>query len=317
MQVFHSLQQVPADFGPSVVTVGNFDGVHCGHRAVLAQVLGSARASGAKAVAVTFTPHPTQVVRPESAPRLVTPDAVKLELLARTGVDAVLLLPFTAELRATSAQDFATQVLKNTLHAVEVHEGDNFQFGYKGEGSVAGLQQLGSEMGFRTVVSSPTMFAGQPISSSRLRRSIAAGRIAEARHLMGRSFYVRSTPAHGRGYGSRYTVPTINLAEYPGLLPANGVYVTEMNIAGETFQSITNVGNRPTFGEDSFAVETHLLNFHPIALMEDTPLQLTFYRRLREERRFASPDLLKAQIQRDVKQAQRWFHLRAALNFRG
>jgi riboflavin kinase/FMN adenylyltransferase len=237
-----------------------------------------------------------------------------LELLAATGVDAVLLLPFTPELRATSARAFAEKVLCQALHAREVHEGDNFQFGYRGEGSVTGLAELGAELGFGTVVSPPLLFAGTPISSSRVRASIAAGRLAEARHLLGRSYFVRSTPAPGRGYGTRYTVPTINLAPYAGLFPAHGVYVTELRIGAEIFHAVTNVGVRPTFGVDSFAVESHILNFTPIDLNEATPLDLTFQCRLRAEQKFDSPEALKAQILRDVARARRWFALRDALS---
>ena len=314
MQVFRSLHEVPASFGPSVVTVGNFDGVHRGHNAVLDEVIASARRTGAKAVAVTFTPHPMQVVRPENSPLLLTPDDVKLELLAATGLDAVLLLPFTPELRSTTARAFAERVLCQTLHAVEVHEGDSFQFGYRGEGSVTGLKELGTEFDFRTVVSPPLSFAGKAISSSRVRSSIADGKLAEARHLLGRDYFVRGIPAPGRGYGNRYTVPTINLAPYAGLLPAHGVYVTENRIGKETFQSVTNIGVRPTFGVDSFAVESHILNFHPLELAESTPIDLTFHFRLRAERKFASADELKAQILQDIARARRWFHLRPVLS---
>jgi riboflavin kinase/FMN adenylyltransferase len=203
--------------------------------------------------------------------------------------------------------------LRRALQAIEVHEGDNFHFGYRGEGSVVGLQQLGETLGFRTEVSPPLMFAHSPVSSSRVRSCIIDGKLAEARHLMGRSFAIRSTPAKGRGYGARYTVPTINLAPYAGLLPADGVYVTEMRIDGETFQAVTNVGHRPTFGTDSFAVESHILDFHPLALSEDTVLDLTFLRRLRGEKKFDSPEALKAQILVDVQRARRWFHLRSVL----
>jgi riboflavin kinase/FMN adenylyltransferase len=313
MHVFRSLAEIPSDVGTSIVTVGNFDGVHCGHRAVLAQLVKSARSLNAKAVAVTFTPHPTRVLRPEHAPQLITPDEVKLDLLAQTGLDAVLVLPFTEELRQTTAEEFAQRVLVGALHAVEVHEGESFHFGYRGAGSVVSLQELGAKYGFRVQVFAPFLYAGAPISSSRIRACIANGNLRDARHLLGRNFSVRSTPAPGRGYGTRYAVPTINLAPYPELLPAHGVYVTNLRVGQEVFQSVTNIGNRPTFGADSFAVESHLLDFHPLALDETTPLELTFFHRLRGEQKFASPDLLKTQILRDVAQARRYLGLRAKL----
>ena len=156
----------------------------------------------------------------------------------------------------------------------------------------------------------PRIARGAAISSSRIRAVIAAGRMNEARALLGRSFAVLSTPAPGRGYGSRYAVPTINLAPYVELLPAIGVYITTLRIgADRVFRGVTNVGNRPTFGADSFAVETHLLDFEPLALDETTPLELTFLRRLREERRFESTEALRDQIGLDVKRALRYFAL--------
>lgn len=319
MKIFRSLADVPSDFGPSVVIVGNFDGVHCGHRAVIAEVIAGARAHQASAVAVTFTPHPTQVVRPDKAPKLLTPDAVKLELLSATGLDAVLLLQFDDTLRHTSAEEFVRTVLRNCLHAVEVHEGDNFHFGYGGQGSVGGLRELGERFGFSTVISPPLMFLGQPISSSRVRECLTRGNLREARHLLGRSFSVRSTLAHGRGYGTCYTVPTMNLAPYEGLLPRHGVYVTELTVRNPSqpairFESVTNIGNRPTFGEDSFAVESHILNFKPLDVSEATELEVTFHLRLREEHKFPDAVALKAQIAKDVGRALRWFRLRSALS---
>lgn len=312
-QILRSLDEAPRAFGPSVVTAGNFDGVHCGHQAVIANVISTARRLAAKSVVVTFTPHTSQVVSPERAPKLLTPEDVKLELLEQTGVDAVLLLPFTHQLRHTSPRDFADRVFRQALGAVEVHEGDNFQFGYRAQGSVSRLQEIGNELGFRTVVEPPTLYRGKPISSSRVRECLQAGRLSEARHLLGRNFSIRGTPAKGRGYGSRYAVPTINLAEYAGLLPGNGVYIAELEIAGERFQSLTNIGNRPTFGAGPFAVEAHILDFHPIALDEHTRLELTFLSRLRDEKKFGSPGALKQQIGRDVARARRWFSLRSSL----
>jgi riboflavin kinase / FMN adenylyltransferase len=313
MKIFRSLAELPANFGQSVVTIGNFDGVHCGHRAVLSRVKQRAQMLGARSIVVTFSPHPARILRPQSTMRLITPEDVKLDLLAAAGVDATLVLDFTPEFSRWSARQFAETVLKEALNAVEVLEGENFHFGHGAEGGVASLQELGLELGFGVEVFSPLMYGGTAVSSSRIRSCIAAGDMHSTRHLLGRVFSVHSTPAPGRGYGSRYTVPTINLAPYAELLPDNGVYVTEIVVNGETFQSVTNVGNRPTFGVDSFAVETHILNFHPMELSETTPLELSFLLRLREEKKWDSPEALRAQIGRDVGNAQRFFSLRAKL----
>ncbi len=308
MNIFSSLSDL-ANFGPVVATIGNFDGVHCGHRWVIDKVNARAKELGLRSLAITFDPHPVRILRPEAPHVLITPVAQKLELLAQTGIDATLVLPFTPELSRLSAEAFASTVLCEGCGVTEVHEGETFRFGYQAAADMHGLESLGQQLGFAVNAYSPHILRGAPVSSSRIRTLIAAGEVSQARALLGRPFAVRSTPASGRGYGTRYTVPTINLATYPELLPGIGVYITTLKIADETFQSVTNVGNRPTFGADSFTVESHILNFHPIPLAEDTPLELTFLHRLRDEIRFPSPEALLAQIKRDVAKAQRFFAL--------
>ncbi len=313
MLIFRQLADVPANFGPSVATIGNFDGVHRAHQWVIAEVVSRARTLGVASIAITFDPHPVRVLRPESSRPLITPLTEKLALLAATGIDAVLVLPFTAELSRTSARTFAIEILRQKLQVIELHEGENFRFGYQAEAGVVSLEALGKELGFTVRVYSPQSARGQAISSTLIRELIAEGNVSQVRALLGRCFSICSTPASGRGYGTRYTVPTINLAPYPELLPANGVYITTLTIgsgaSSETFDAVTNVGNRPTFGADSFTVESHLLNFHPIELTEQTPLTLTFLRRLRPEMRWPNPEALREQIGRDVAQAKRYFSL--------
>ena len=284
MRVARSLAELATLQSSSVVTIGNFDGVHCGHRMVIAALLDRARALSATAtepvqsVAVTFDPHPAHLLHTGPRLPLITPLAEKLELLASTGLDLALVLPFDEALRRWSARYFAETVLRDALRAVEVHEGETFRFGHNAQTDIDGLSDLGRELGFAVRAYRPCNLRGSSISSSRIRALIAAGALSEARALLGRSFAVRSTPASGRGYGTRYAVPTINLAPYAELLPANGVYVTILRIgSGEAgggtalFRGVTNVGNRPTFGADSFAVESHLFDFHPVDLTEVDP----------------------------------------------
>lgn len=309
MDIFHSIQEIPADFGPSVVTIGNFDGVHRGHQAVLREMIASAHALHARSIAVTFDPHPVRVLRPHVPLRLITQQDQKLASLAHSGIDAVLVLPFTRELSRLTARDFARTILHDSLKAVEVHEGDNFRFGADAGADVNELSSLGEEFGFKVYVHSPTHRRGKIVSSSAVRNAIAAGDMRAARQLLGQPFQVIATPAPGRGYGSRYTVPTINIAPYKELLPANGVYITCLEVNGEKFESVTNVGNRPTFGDDSFAVETHILDFHPIALGESTQLRLIFLDRLRPEIAWPSPEALKEQIGKDVTRARHYLAL--------
>jgi riboflavin kinase/FMN adenylyltransferase len=313
MQLFRQLAEIPTGYGPSIATIGNFDGVHRGHQGVIAEVVARARTLGLRSIAITFDPHPARVIRPDISLSLLTSLAQKLELLAATGIDAVLVLPFTEELSHMTARAFATEVLQQKLHVTELHEGENFRFGYQAEAGIDSLEALGRELGFAVRVYAPRSLRGHAISSSRIRQLIAQGDVSHVRALLGRPFAIDSTPASGRGYGTRYTVPTINLAPYAELLPANGVYITSLTVetgaSSETFDAVTNVGNRPTFGADSFTVESHLLNFHPIDLNEQTPLRLAFLRRLRAEMRWPNPEALREQIGRDVTAAKRYFSL--------
>jgi riboflavin kinase/FMN adenylyltransferase len=309
MDVFHKLEDVPADFGPSVVSVGNFDGVHRAHAHVLAEIVQRARQSRTRAVAVTFEPHPTRILRPDSGLKLLTPALNKLRLLEATGIDAVLVLPFGRDLSLMTPRQFAERILKKRLRAREVHEGYNFRFGHKAVGDVNLLSQFGQEMGFEVNVYPELTLRGEPVSSSHIRRSIAEGRVSRARHLLARPFCIVGAPGRGRGLGSKYTVPTINLARYEELVPKDGVYITCTRVDSERFDSVTNVGNRPTFGADSFAIETHLLNFHPIELTPESEVEICFLTRLRDEIKFPSVEVLREQIAHDVKKARRYFHL--------
>lgn len=313
MRIFHSTEEIPADFRPTVVTIGNFDGVHRGHQAVIAEVIDRARTLHAHSVAITFDPHPIRILHPKIPLRLITQLDHKLDLLAQTGIEAVLILPFTHALSRLTAQQFARTILADALGAVEVHEGENFRFGAGARAGVNELAALGKELHFNVRVHPATMRRGTVVSSSAVRAAIAAGNMRAARQLLGRLFDIFSTPAPGRGYGSRYTVPTINLAPTNELLPANGVYITCLEVNGETFPSITNVGNRPTFGEESFAVESHILDFHPIDLDENTQLRLRFLERIRAEIEWPSPAALKEQIHRDIAHAHHYFDLYKAV----
>jgi len=221
----------------------------------------------------------------------------------------VLLLPFTRDLSLMPPHQFAREILKDRLRAREIHEGYNFHFGHKAEGNVSMLSEFGRQMGFDVKVYPEMKLRGESVSSSQIRKLVANGCVSRARHLLGRPFSILSTPGRGRGYGARYTVPTINLSRYEELAPQDGVYITRTRVAQECFDSVTNIGNRPTFGAESFAIETHLLNFHAIELTAETEVEIYFLERLRDEIKFPSVDALREQIARDVKKARRYFHL--------
>jgi riboflavin kinase / FMN adenylyltransferase len=309
MQIFHKLDEIPADFGPSLVSVGNFDGVHRAHVRVLDEIVARSKQRHARSVAVTFDPHPMRILRPDAGLKLLTPGPEKIRLLEQTGIDAVAVIPFTRDLSLMSPREFVKLIICDRLHAIEVHEGYNFRFGHKATGDVTLLTQLGAECGFEVITYAELRLRSESVSSTRIRELIQKGDICRARFLLGRPFSIQSTAGRGRGYGSKYTVPTINLSRYEELVPRDGVYITQTRVAEECFNSVTNVGNRPTFGSDSFAIESHLLNFHPLELTAETEIEISFLSRVRDEIKFGSVEDLRQQIQRDVAKSERYFRL--------
>jgi riboflavin kinase/FMN adenylyltransferase len=283
--------------------------VHLGHREVLAAVVREARDNGMRAVAITFDPHPERFLRPSITTRLLTSIDERLRLLASTGIDTVLVLPFDEAFACLTAEEFIRSVVVQAVGVRSLHEGGNFRFGNRAQAGIDELHVFGSQLGFSVHVHAPVRAHGLEVSSSAIRALLAAGDVRRARWMLGRPFAVQSTPASGRGMGTRLLVPTVNLATYAELLPAFGVYVTRLTIGGRCFQSVTNVGNRPTVGEPSFAVESHILDFEPVDINERTPVDLEFLFRLRDEVQWPSIDALKAQIFKDVATAKRFFRL--------
>jgi riboflavin kinase/FMN adenylyltransferase len=306
MKVFHQLSELEG-FGPTIVSIGNFDGVHAGHVQVVDQIVKLAKERGLKSLVLTFEPHPVRFLRPDATLKLLTPTPEKLRLLDELGLDAALVLSFTQELCQMSPREFTRNILESGVQAREVHEGYNFRFGHKAAGDVNTLTALGREMEFEVVIYPEMKLRRESVSSSHIRSLLMEGRVQRARHLLGRPFSIAGTASEGRGYGSKYTVPTINLSPYGELVPKHGVYITRTGVGAELFNSVTNIGNRPTFGVDSFAIESHLLDFHPLALHADTVIEICFLQRLRDEVKFPSVEELRAQIGKDIHRTRRFF----------
>lgn len=309
--VYRSLDVVPQDFGPSIASIGNFDGVHRGHQQILTAAAAEARTRGMRSIAITFDPHPAHFLYPKEAPKLLTFLPERLRLLADTGIDAILALPFDQALSRVTAEDFVRSVLVGVLRVRGIHEGSNFRFGHGARAGVKELRAFGKEFGYEVEVHPAVQVHGMEVSSSAVRNSIAAGDMRCARWMLGRVFGVQSNRAKGRGVGTKLLVPTVNLAPYNGLLPGFGVYVTRLTVGDRCFEAVTNVGNRPTFEGVGFGVETHILNFEPVDLTDETPLHLEFLLRLRGEMQWPSTEALKAQIFKDVGRAQRYFRIEA------
>lgn len=311
MKVYRSLSEVPPDFGPSALTIGNFDGVHYGHRQILRRVKAIAQERGLSAGVLTFDPHPTRVVAPERTPPLLTSPAERAARMGEEGIDNVLILPFTQEVAQLSPREFVESLLVNSLGARAVLVGDNFRFGHRQAGNVAVLRSLGEELGFETCIVSAVSCRGYVVSSSGIRGLLNSGRVSMAGRLLMRPYSVEGQVVSGRGVGSRQTVPTLNLATTAEVIPARGVYITrtvelEGTRATRAWDSITNIGNRPTFGTGrDLSIETFLLT-----TLEGGPprqIRVEFLRRVRDERRFAGPEALRAQILKDAGTAETYF----------
>jgi riboflavin kinase / FMN adenylyltransferase len=309
--VYRSFDEVPRDFGPSIAVIGNFDGVHRGHQQILGAAVIEARSRNMRSIAITFQPHPAQFLYPKEAPKLLTFLPERLRLLATTGIDAILVLQFDEALSRVTAEDFVRDFLVGVLRVRGIHEGSNFRFGHGAKAGVNELRSFGEEYGFNVHVHPAVRVHRLEVSSSAVRSLIAGGDMRRARWMLGRVFGVHSHPAKGRGVGTKLLVPTVNLAPYKGLLPGFGVYVTRLTVGDRCFESVTNVGNRPTFEGIGFGVETHILNFEPVELTDETPLDLEFLLRLRGEMQWPSTEALKAQIFMDVAHAKRYFQIAA------
>jgi riboflavin kinase/FMN adenylyltransferase len=286
-----------------VVTIGNFDGVHRGHRALVALTLARARAAGGEAVALTFDPHPARVLAPGRVPPALTTPAQKAELLGELGLDVLATLPFTPEVAAMSPEAFVDVVLAGALGARQVIVGEEFRFGRGRSGDAATLVRLGRPRGFAAFAVPPVMDGGRPVSSSRVREVLAEGDVAHAASLLARPHFVDGTVVEGDRRGRTIGVPTANLDPDAALLPARGVYAGRCRLpGGGDCLAVVNVGERPTFGGGAVTVEAHLLDFS--GDLYGKRLRLTFAVRLRAEQRFGSAEELVAQIRRDVERAR-------------
>ena len=301
-------------FKPCALTIGNFDGVHMAHRRLLRSAVESASRTGLRPAVLMFDPHPSCIVAPERAPRLLTSIEERCELIRGEGIEDVLVQPFTRELARLTPLEFATQFLRDGLGAKCVIVGENFRFGCKQAGDTQTLKELGARLGFEVRLLETVRWRGRRVSSGEIRTLVASGEVGLAGRLLERPYPITGEIVHGHGIGSKQTVPTLNLRTDAQVIPARGVYITRTTDLGSARQwnSITNIGYRPTFGNDeALTIETFLLG----PLEGETPerIRLEFLRRVRDERKFESPEALKAQILRDVGRAKAYFRRSARL----
>ncbi|MYF77109.1 MAG: riboflavin biosynthesis protein RibF [Acidobacteria bacterium] len=288
--------------GPAVVAVGNFDGVHRGHRMGLQLAREEARARGAECVAVTFDPHPARLLRPDRAPKTITSFALKAERLADAGVERLVVIEFGEAMARTSPADFVSRLLVDRLGAVTVVQGANFRFGRGRAGDLETLCALGDRYGFRVIEAPSVAWEGAIVSSTRIRRNLAEGKVEAGAALLGVFYEIDGAVVAGRGRGRRLGFPTANLEPEGDVLVPNGVYAVDAvpdPPGNGLYRAVLHYGPRPTF-DDSPSMEVHLMGFSG----EVSRLRVRFLSHLREVRAFPGPQSLKLQLERDVAHAR-------------
>ena len=298
----------------TVLTVGNFDGVHLGHQKLLHDVVERTAAAaddarGAKKkllpAVLTFYPHPARVLRPQQAPSLLETLPQRLADFAAMGIGAALVLKFDAELAQESAEDFVKKYLVDAMRARAVLVGGSFRFGHKQLGDVELLRELGRRWGFEVVIVTPVIDGGDVVSSTAIREAVRGGGMEDARRMLGRPFALVGEIRPGTGQGRKLVVPTLNLATEQETLPKTGVYVTETVLSGGTYRSVTNVGMRPTFDGKRLAIESHLFDF--AEALTAGLMKVRFLQRLRDEQKFSGPEALREQVLKDISRAKEVF----------
>jgi riboflavin kinase / FMN adenylyltransferase len=305
MKVFHSLDGFPSALYASALTIGNFDGVHCGHARLIERLTAMARLVGGPSVVFSFDPHPASILRPGTAPSPLIWTERKIEIFAEFGADAVIVYPTTREFLQLDARQFFEHIVLEKLHAKAMVEGPNFFFGHNRSGNVEVLRQFCDEAGLPLEVTAPLEIDGQVVSSSRIRQLLLDGCAAEAAQLLGRPYRIRGTVARGAGRGSKLGFPTANVERIDTLLPPDGIYAGEAWVEhrGTPYRAAISVGTNPTFNELATKVEVFLLDFE--GDLYDRPLQVDFVARLRDTVKFHSAEELIVQMIRDVEETRR------------
>lgn len=308
-RVFHDLGGA-GSLGPHALTIGNFDGVHEGHRRIFRRVAEIARKQGWIPAVLTFDPHPTRIVAPDRAPRLLSLPEERPQWMSEEGIEQVFILPFNSEFSQLEPEAFVRRILIEGLDARAVLVGDNFRFGYRASGDIATLERLSARYGYLVEIMHAVTLRRRVVSSSEIRRLIDAGQVSLAWRFLDRPYALEGEVVRGQGIGSKQTVPTLNLATSAEIIPRRGVYVTRTREAGggeRQWESVTNVGYRPTFGGQDLSIETFLLS--PLEPPTPERIRVEFLHRLRDERKFDTPEQLKTQILTDARRTLKFFRL--------
>jgi len=303
MDVIRGIEQIPTGLTCAAVTIGNFDGVHLGHRFIFERLVAEARREGCKAAVITFDPHPKMVLHPERQPfYLLTTVEEKSRLIAALGVDVMILIPFTLDYARTTAEAFVRDILWERLRVRKVLIGHDYTFGRGKEGNETFLREAGGRLGFAVEVISPIRVGETTVSSTQIRKALLVGEVRFAASLLGRPYNLRGEVIRGSGRGGGLGFPTANILPEKALLPSAGVYAVRVLVEGRERDGVLSIGCNPTFAGQTCSVEVHLLDV--AENLYGKTIDLHFIERLRDAVRFATPAALTAQIERDIRQAR-------------
>ncbi len=304
MKIFNNLADITAPFVESFVTIGNFDGVHLGHQMLFSEVVGRAYHKGGTSVVVTFEPHPLQVIRPEIGSKLISTYEQKVEMISHAGIDVLVVIPFTRDFAAISAEAFVDDVLIKTIGVKELVVGYDYAFGRGRQGNIEFLKEQGRLKGFPVMVVEPFYVEDMLVSSSKIRELVREGRMMDVKKLLGRYYQIRGTVQEGRRRGGPvvgFKTANLHLSE-EDLCPKIGVYVTQVVYEGKCYGGVLNIGYNPTFGENRLSAETHIFDFNQDIYGKKIKINLLKY--LRSEKKFSGPEELAVQIREDIRRAR-------------
>ncbi len=306
MSVIQSLEQLKQPLKNPILTIGNFDGVHKGHLALFDLVKDKARFINGQSVVMTFDPHPIKVMKPGNGPPLITPTQQKLKLIENAGIDIIICIPFTKQFAAISAHDFIQDILIKKIGIREIVVGYDYTFGAGRKGTIKMLREMGAQFNFTVHVLEQVRVDNTLVSSTIIRNLVQEGDLIEAKRLLGRNYQVCGTVVKGMNRGNRLLgFPTANLELVDELTPKAGVYAVQVLIDKQTYNGVTNIGYNPTFGNQSFSVETHILDFSEDLIGKT--IKIDFLQRLRDEETFKSIEALAEQIRKDISKARELF----------
>jgi riboflavin kinase/FMN adenylyltransferase len=305
MIIFEGASQLKEELKNPVVTIGNFDGVHLGHQAILKKVIEKAHETGGVSVVYTFDPHPLKVLDPERFFPLITTREEKEKVIEWTGIDVLVREPFTKEFAQLSTDAFVSDVLCNQIHAKEVFIGPDYRFGKGRTGTTDLLKCLGEGCGLKVEVLENVEVEGKEVRSTMIRNCVLEGEVSEAAKFLGRSYTLRGKVVKGKNLGKKLGIPTANIEPEKELYPRSGIFAVKVIIGGNYTQGVMNIGANPTFPDKSFSLEVHILDFD--RHIYGSKMEVVFIEKLRDEKKFNTPELLVAQVKKDIIHARKIF----------